>query len=366
MQAKSWSRSSRSAATPEVARTSRWPSGARTASRARRLSSRSSTRRMFGVAIMRPCGRAARPRRARRSGRDGREAERLLAPEAEEAEAAEAVVEQPGDAVLERRVEVDEHVAAEDHVELVEAAVGGEVVLCEDDVRGEIGVEARRVVSGDVIGGEVARAARADVVLGVRLHPLEREDARPRRLDRILVDVGRIDAGAFIEAFFVQEDRQRVDLFPGRASGTPDPGERIRVELRHDVLSERPVERGIAEHRRDVDRQVEEQPLHAGGVAQQQALELGERLDPLGGGAAREPPPQRRDGVVPEVEPVAAVDRLEQELELDLVARRSAIEPNAHEREQPVHVDRLGDVVRRSRVDRHAPGRPSSPSPSAR
>ena len=57
----------------------------------------------------------------------------------------EAVVEQLVHAVLQRAVEVDQHVAAEDDVELVERAVGDEVVLREDDVaRSARGRSARR------------------------------------------------------------------------------------------------------------------------------------------------------------------------------------------------------------------------------
>src|SRR4028118_2070310 len=51
--------------------------------------------------------------------------------------------------------EVDEDVAAEDRVELVERAVGGEVVLGEDHVRGEVVVEARRARLGRVVGREL-------------------------------------------------------------------------------------------------------------------------------------------------------------------------------------------------------------------
>ena len=63
-----------------------------------------------------------------------REPERLLAAEREDAEHHEALVEQLVHAVLQRAVEVDQHVAADDHVELVERAVRDEVVLREDDV----------------------------------------------------------------------------------------------------------------------------------------------------------------------------------------------------------------------------------------
>ena len=64
-----------------------------------------------------------------------------LRPSARTPNVIEALVEEPVHAVLQRAVEVDHHVAAEDHVELVERAVRDEVVLREDDV-------ARRACAG--------------------------------------------------------------------------------------------------------------------------------------------------------------------------------------------------------------------------
>ena len=81
--------------------------------------------------------------------------------EREHAEAREALVEELEDALLERAVEVDHHVAAHDHVELVEAAVGDEVVLREDGVLDEPTVEDGAVVAREVVLGERARSAGA-------------------------------------------------------------------------------------------------------------------------------------------------------------------------------------------------------------
>src|SRR6266446_7482226 len=91
------------------------------------------------------------------------EPDRLLVPEREHPERREALVEQAVHVILERLVEVDHHVATDDHVELVEAAIHREVVLCEDDVLGERTREAHMVVRGDVVAREVALAAAADV-----------------------------------------------------------------------------------------------------------------------------------------------------------------------------------------------------------
>ena len=119
--------------------------------------------------------------------------------EREDAEPREALVEELEHALLQRAVEVDHHVAADDHVELVEAAVGDEVVLREDDVLDEAPVEERAVVAREVVLGERARAARREVVLRVLLHLLERKDAEPRALEHGLVDVRRVDPRAVEE-----------------------------------------------------------------------------------------------------------------------------------------------------------------------
>src|SRR6476660_520263 len=99
-----------------------------------------------------------------------RECDRFLPSQRERPERREALVEEALHAVLQRLVEVDHHVPAEDHVELVERTIRDEVVLCEDDVLGERPAEPRAVVCGDVVLGELPLASRLDVVLGVLLH----------------------------------------------------------------------------------------------------------------------------------------------------------------------------------------------------
>src|ERR1019366_4340714 len=63
-----------------------------------------------------------------------RVADRLLLAEAEDSEHLEAVEKGLLHAVLQLIVEVDEDVAAEDHVEVIERCIGDEVVLREDHV----------------------------------------------------------------------------------------------------------------------------------------------------------------------------------------------------------------------------------------
>src|SRR5438477_13164082 len=66
--------------------------------------------------------------------RDRRVAHRFLLAEAEDAEHLEAVEKELHHVLLQRVVEVDEDVPAEDDVEMIERRVGDEVVLREDDV----------------------------------------------------------------------------------------------------------------------------------------------------------------------------------------------------------------------------------------
>src|SRR5439155_27010777 len=68
-------------------------------------------------------------------------AKRFLVAEGEDAEAREALVEEIAHALLQAALEVDHHVPANDHVVLVEGAVGREVVLREDDVPHQRSVE---------------------------------------------------------------------------------------------------------------------------------------------------------------------------------------------------------------------------------
>jgi hypothetical protein len=248
----------------------------------------------------------------------GAERHGLLLAQGQDPETGQAVVEETVDLVLQRLVEVDEHVAAHHHVELVERAVGHQVVLGEHDVGGQGGVEAGAVVGGHVVLGKGARSARGQVVLGVLPHLLQREDAVAGPGQHRLVDVGGVDAGALQQPLLGQQDGERERLLAGGAARVPDAEEGIGAQHGHHRVAEGEVEAGVAEHGGDVDGQVEQQPFHARGVVEEPLQQ------PRQGGQAFElappgqPPPQRRPGVVPEVEPVAPEHRLQQQVQLDL------------------------------------------------
>src|SRR4051794_26174809 len=73
------------------------------------------------------------------------ELDRLLVAERQDPERLERVVEQVVNPVLEALAEIDHHVPADDDVELVECAVGDEVVVGEHDAAAELVAERRLV-----------------------------------------------------------------------------------------------------------------------------------------------------------------------------------------------------------------------------
>ena len=111
------------------------------------------------------------------------------------------------------------------------------------------------IVGGGVVVGERPRPAGGEVVGGVLLHDVERKDPLARLPQHHLVHVGRVDAAAVVQPFLLQQNRQRVDLFAGRAARLPDADERIGAKQRDGVLPKREEEPRIAEHRADVHRQ---------------------------------------------------------------------------------------------------------------
>src|SRR5688500_8096509 len=143
-----------------------------------------------------------------------REPEGLLRAKRENTEHDEAVVEQLVHPRLQRPVEVDEHVAADDDVELGERPIGDQVVLREDDVPLQRRREERPVVLRHIVLRERSLAACPDVVLRVLLHPVQRKDAALRALNDDLVDVGGVAPRPVVEALLLAEDRQRVHIRP--------------------------------------------------------------------------------------------------------------------------------------------------------
>src|SRR5688572_11659273 len=248
---------------------------------------------------------------------ESREPQRFLAPEREVPVHGKRLVEELVDTLLQVPVEVDEHVATKNDVALREGAIGDEVVLGEDDVAHEPRSEQRAVVHRGVVLAERARAPGAQVVLRVLLHAVEREDAFLRLLDDDLVDVGRVDPRPVVEVLLFEEDRHGIRLLPGRAPGMPDPDERVGAQGGHDVAPKRRVEPRVTEHGRDVDGEVEQQPLHHDRIVQHTVLKRAEGARMTGVDALPDATPERCVRVRPEIESVMAVDALEEQLDLD-------------------------------------------------
>jgi hypothetical protein len=83
------------------------------------------------------------------------------------------------------------------------------------------------------------------------------------------------------------------------------------------VLRERHVEVRVAEHRRDVDREVTKQPRHAGGIVEDTLRQRRDRGQLLLANPPPHAPPQRGGCVLAEVVPVVPVNALEEQLQLD-------------------------------------------------
>src|SRR5204863_9649391 len=98
------------------------------------------------------------------------ELEAFSAPQPEDAEVGQALVKELLHVLLQVAVEVDHDVAAHDHVEFVERAIGDQVVLGEDDVVGQRRLEYDPVAISHVVLRERAGTPRLDVVGGVLAH----------------------------------------------------------------------------------------------------------------------------------------------------------------------------------------------------
>ena len=102
------------------------------------------------------------------------EAERLFVAEAQHSPLRQAVVEEVVHPRLERGVEVDHHIAAQDRVELVERRIGDEVVLGEDEVALQRASDDRMIVSRGVVVGKIPFPASLLVVARILRHDRER------------------------------------------------------------------------------------------------------------------------------------------------------------------------------------------------
>ena len=71
------------------------------------------------------------------------------------------------------------------------------------------------------------------MVLGEAGDAVDLVDAGFRLLQRLRVDVGRVDQRARQQPFLAQQNGQRIGLFAGAAAGHPDLQRRIGPQQRH-------------------------------------------------------------------------------------------------------------------------------------
>src|SRR6185312_13824293 len=152
------------------------------------------------------------------------------------------------DTVLQALVEINEHIAAKDQLELIEGLVRREVVNGEYGVFAERFVYEHRIVFRQVIIGETGLTAAFEIIARILRHVLRWEYPRPGLLKCALVDIRCIDQRSAEEAFLFQEDRQRIGLFAGSAPGYPDLDERIGREPGRYFFAQAFKKSGIAEH----------------------------------------------------------------------------------------------------------------------
>ena len=242
----------------------------------------------------------------------------LPRPEREEAAPHERLGEEAERAVLQRTIEVDEHVPARHQLHLREDVVGREAVIGEDHVLAQAAVERHLAVGGGVVVGERRGPARLLVGMAHGRRAIDGVDARLGGAERGVVDVGRVEDGAVEEPFLGEEDRERVDLLAGRAPGDPDLERGIRREHRHDGTPERAIEGRVAEELAHADREIRQELHDRVVVVQDPVLQHRDRRTIERGERLLDAPPQRRAGVAPKIVLPTGVDRLQQEIDLEI------------------------------------------------
>ncbi|MNV61112.1 hypothetical protein D3C71_1536060 [compost metagenome] len=227
-------------------------------------------------------------------------------------------MEQADGTVLQGPLEIDQHVAAGHQVDFGEHGIGGQTVVGEHDVALQAAIEHHAAVAAAVVIRERAGATGRQVVAAELRQPVQRERTGFGGLQRFGIDVGGVDDRPVQQAFLVQQDRQRPHFFAGTAPGNPQLDRGIGAQHRHGMLTQHPEIRRVAEHLRDLHGEV----LHRLGeglrLMQQPVLQRphGRAVEARHG--MPHAPPQRCQRIVTEVVVVALVDRLQQQLQLQV------------------------------------------------
>lgn len=230
-------------------------------------------------------GRCVPPSPLPEIGRQRREVDVLARSEAEEAATDETVAKQSECSVLQGIAEVDQHIAAKDEMRLAEHDVGDEVVVEEGDVAPQPLVELDEIVAGAVVIAEGAFATGFEVVARPVACVARGVDAFAGRRQCGVVEVGGVDPRALVESLLFEQDRQRIDFLPLRATGLPDVDLRMRGEYGEYRLAQGLEHERIAEHLRDGHGQSFDHPADETLVVQHASIQF---TDSAGGVHAHE------------------------------------------------------------------------------
>ena len=298
----------------------------------------------------------------------GEAADRLGRAQHEVAIGPQRVVQEGHDALLQRRAEVDQDVAAAHQVEPRERGVPGEVVPREHaHLADRLADLIATVDAHEIAAQQIGRERRGD---GLRVDP----GARSHQVS--LVDVGGEDfqrPSGFLGGDHVEQRHgQAVSLFAGGAPGHPDPDRRVGPpgphDARQDLRAQGRERGGVAKELRHHDEDVVVEGGDLVGVAAQKRDVFVEAVDRVEQHAAPDAPADGGELVVGEIDAEGAAQDLEDGLEQAGVGPREAPQGLCRLGFGDVGVasdpgqlprDRLGrkdeiDDVRRDRALRHA------------
>ena len=211
-------------------------------------------------------------------------------------------------------MEVDQHVAAEDQLKLVEHPVVSQRVVVEQDVfaiaRFDLQIEA--VVAQEVV---VPLTSAFHIVGAVLLQLLARKQAALGLLQHVAVDVGGEDLALLQHPQFVEQHRQGVDLFAGGAARRPDLHPREAVQVGQYPFAQHAELMRVAEKGGDVDGELQEEALETLRLGEQLAGQFEETAAVAQPRQLVETTLHRALLVAAEVVAVAHVERLQQQID---------------------------------------------------
>ena len=274
--------------------------------------------------------------------------DRLRAPQQEEAGRLQGIVQEWHDLLLQRRLQVDEHVAATDEVDLGEGWVGQHVVPGE---HAHVADRLADAVAAVHLGEETPQALRRDV-----LRDALRVEARAGLLDARSVEVGGEDLDRQAAALRLGElrakDGEGVGFLAGRAPQYPGaqrlaPGAVLEQLGQHRGLE--PLERlRVAEESRHRDEDVLVEGLHLRRVFAQKTHIVRHLLEPVQDHPAVDAAAEAARLVVGEVDARDLVHDLQDLAEVRLARGSRTLGPRrpGHVRVQRDAADLQGDLDR--------------------